>query len=133
MKGFVDDRNRALLPIQVASSLKAEPIEVLVWIDTAFDGHLVFSKELIRNDGRFPLLGTGLLDGRTIHISYDVKSVEVTSTNLPPISFTDIVINFHGTASSPMSILSISFRTRNPVFVTRFRIEVVSSDTLATA
>ncbi len=120
MKGFVDDRNRALLPIQVASSLKAEPIEVLVWIDTAFDGHLVFSKELIRklqldslveteailadgskitmesyfcvvdwfgqkvpvqvieNDGRFPLLGTGLLDGRTIHISFDVKSVEVT-------------------------------------------------------
>jgi hypothetical protein len=48
VKGFVDDRNRALLPIQVASSLQAEPIEILVWIDTAFDGHLVFSKELIR-------------------------------------------------------------------------------------
>jgi clan AA aspartic protease len=120
MKGFVDDRNRALLPIQVASSLKAEPLEVLVWIDTAFDGHLVFSKELIRkwqleslveteailadgskitmesyfcvvdwfgqkvpvqvieNDGRFPLLGTGLLEGRTIHISYDAKTVAVT-------------------------------------------------------
>ena len=120
MNGFVDDRNRALLPIQVASSLKAEPIEVLVWIDTAFDGHLVFSKELIsklqldslveteailadgskitmesyfcvvdwfgqkvpvqviENDGRYPLLGTGLLDGRTIHISYDAKTVAVT-------------------------------------------------------
>ena len=120
MKGFVDDRNRALLPIQVASSLKAEPLEVLVWIDTAFDGHLVFSKELIRklqleslveteailadgskitmesyfcvmdwfgqmvpvqvieNDGKFPLLGTGLLEGRTIHISYDAKTVAVT-------------------------------------------------------
>ena len=48
MKGFVDVRNRALLPIQVASSLQAEPIEILVWIDTAFDGHLVFSKELVR-------------------------------------------------------------------------------------
>ena len=120
MNGFVDDRNRALLPIQVASSLKAEPIEVLVWIDTAFDGHLVFSKELIsklqldslveteailadgskitmesyfcvvdwfgqkvpvqviENDGRYPLLGTGLLDGRTIHISYDAKTIAVT-------------------------------------------------------
>ncbi len=119
MKGFVDDRNRALLPIQVASSLQAEPIEILVWIDTAFDGHLVFSKELVRklqldslveteavladgskitmesyycivdwfgrkvpvqvieNDGRFPLLGTGLLDGRTIHINYDAKTVVV--------------------------------------------------------
>lgn len=120
MKGFVDDRNRALLSIQVASSLEAESTEVLVWIDTAFDGHLVFSKELIKklqleslveteailadgskismesffcvvdwfgqkvpvqvieNDGRFPLLGTGLLDGRTVQISYDVKTVEVT-------------------------------------------------------
>lgn len=119
MKGFVDDRNRALLPIHVASSLQAESIEILVWIDTAFDGHLVFSKELIRkmqldslveteailadgskitmesyfcvvdwfggkvpvqvieNDGRFPLLGTGLLDGRTVHINYDAKTVAV--------------------------------------------------------
>ena len=119
MKGFADDRNRALLPIQVASSLQAELIEILVWIDTAFDGHLVFSKELIRkmqldslveteailadgsritmesyfcavdwfgrkvpvqvieNDGRFPLLGTGLLDGRTVHINYDAKTVVV--------------------------------------------------------
>jgi clan AA aspartic protease len=120
VNGFVDDRNRALIPIRVAGSLKAEPIEVLVWIDTAFDGHLVFSKELIsrlqldalveteailadgsritmesffcvvdwfgqkvpvqviENDGRFPLLGTGLLDRRTLHISYDAKTVLVT-------------------------------------------------------
>ena len=120
MMGFVDDRNRALLPIQVASSLKAEPFEALVWIDTAFDGHLVFSKELIRklqleslveteailadgskitmesyfcvvdwfgqkvpvqvieNDGRFPLLGTGLLEGRTMLITYGAKTVAVT-------------------------------------------------------
>ena len=104
----------------MASSLKEEPIEVLVWIDTAFDVHPVFSKELIsqlqldslveteailvdgskitmesyfcvvgwfgqkvpvqviENDGRFPLLGTGLLDGRKIHISYDAKTVAVT-------------------------------------------------------
>ena len=120
MNGFVDDRNRALILIRVASSLNAEIAEVLVWIDTAFDGHLVFSKELIRklnleslveteailadgskvamesyycvvdwfghkvpvqvieNDGRFPLLGTGLLDGRTVLISYDKKAVAIT-------------------------------------------------------
>jgi hypothetical protein len=48
VKGFVDDRNRALLPIRVASSLQTESTEILAWIDTAFDGHLVFSKELIK-------------------------------------------------------------------------------------
>lgn len=120
MKGFVDDRNRALLPIRVASGLNSLVAEVLVWIDTAFDGHLVFSKELIRrlkldslveteailadgsrvalesyycvvdwfgekvpvqvieNEGKFPLLGTGLLDGRTILICYNAKTVGIT-------------------------------------------------------
>ena len=120
MKGFVDDRNRALIAIRVANGLKAEPLEIVVWIDTAFDGHLVLSKELIskleldslveteailadgskvtmesfycvvnwfgqkvpvqviENKGKFPLLGTGLLDGRTIHICYDAKTVVIT-------------------------------------------------------
>lgn len=120
MNGFVDDPNRALIPIRVVNSLKADPTEVVVWIDTAFDGHLVFPKELIskleleslveteavladgskitmesyycivdwfgqkvpvqviENDVKFPLLGTGLLDRRTIQISYDAKTVVVT-------------------------------------------------------
>jgi len=120
VKGFVDDRNRALIAIRVANKLKAELSEVLAWIDTAFDGHLVLSKDLIskleldslveteailadgskvalesyycvvdwfgekvpaqviENDGRFPLLGTGLLVGRTIRISYDEKTVAIT-------------------------------------------------------
>ena len=120
MNGFVDDRSRALIAIQVANGLKAEPSEILVWIDTAFDGHLVLAKELIsklaldslveteailadgskvalesyycvvdwfgekvpvqviENEGRFPLLGTGLIDGRTIRISYDDTTVAIT-------------------------------------------------------
>jgi len=119
VKGFVDDRNRALVAIRVANGLRAETSEILVWIDTAFDGHLVLSKEqiakldldslveteviladgskvalesyycvvdwfgtkfpvqVIENEGRFPLLGTGLLDGRTIRISYDEKTVAI--------------------------------------------------------
>lgn len=119
MKGFVDERNRALIPIRVASGLNAEMAEVLVWIDTAFDGHLVFSKELvtkltldslveteailadgskvamesyycvvdwfeqmvpvqvIENEGRLPLLGTGLLAGRSLYISYEAKTVAI--------------------------------------------------------
>lgn len=120
MKGFVDDRNRALISIQVASGLDSKIVDVLVWIDTAFDGHLVFSKDLIsileldslveteailadgskvamesyfsvvdwfgkkvpvqviENEGRFPLLGTGLLTGRTVYINYETKQVAIT-------------------------------------------------------
>lgn len=47
MKGFVDERDRALMPIRVANKLRSELTEVVAWIDTAFDGHLVFSRELI--------------------------------------------------------------------------------------
>lgn len=120
MKGFVDDRDRALIPIRVANKLRSEMTEVLAWIDTAFDGHLVFSRELINglklealveteavladgskvyldscfcvidwfgqlipvqvieNEGRFPRVGTGLLSKRTLCISYDAKTVELT-------------------------------------------------------
>ena len=49
MKGFVDQRDRALIPIRVANRLRAEMTEVVAWIDTAFDGHLVFSRELINS------------------------------------------------------------------------------------
>ena len=49
MKGFVDDRDRALIPIRVAKGLGEEVTEVVAWIDTAFDGHLVFSRELINS------------------------------------------------------------------------------------
>ena len=120
MNGFVDDRNRALITIRVANHVNGAVSEILVWIDTAFDGHLVLSRGLIQNlnldslveteailadgsrivmesyfcvvdwfgqkvpvqvienAGRFPLLGTGLLEGRSIYISYDTKIVEVT-------------------------------------------------------
>ena len=120
MKGFVDERDRALMPIRVANSLRSEMAEVLAWIDTAFDGHLVFSRQLIsrlklealveteailadgskvslesylcvidwfgekvavqviENEGRFPLMGTGLLTKRNLAINYESKTVELT-------------------------------------------------------
>ncbi len=49
MKGFVDERDRALIPIRVANKLRADMTEVVAWIDTAFDGHLVFSRKLIND------------------------------------------------------------------------------------
>jgi predicted aspartyl protease len=120
VKGFVDERDRALIPIRVANGLRSETNEVVAWIDTAFDGHPVFSRELIsrlklealveteailaggskvslesyfcvidwfgdkvpvqviENEGRIPLMGTGLLTKRNLAINYESKSVELT-------------------------------------------------------
>lgn len=92
---------------------------VTAWVDTAFDAHLVFRRELIEelkleslveteailadgskvsletfvcyidwlgeriplqviaNNGRFPLLGTGLLEQRVLHIDYVKKSLSL--------------------------------------------------------
>jgi len=47
LKGYVDDSKRALIEIKVRSQPKADGDTVIVWIDTAYNGHLVFSRELI--------------------------------------------------------------------------------------
>ena len=108
-----------MLTIRVAASAKGPFNPVTTWIDTAFDGHLVFSNELIAslnletlveteailadgskvslktvvcyvdwfgvarplqvvaNDGQFPLLGTGLLDERVLHVDYAKNEVSL--------------------------------------------------------
>ena len=47
MIGNVDDRNRALLTVSVSKCSAGPAVSVMTWIDTAFDGHLVFSRKLI--------------------------------------------------------------------------------------
>ena len=117
MIGHVDARNRALLTVSVSKNMASLSVPVTTWIDTAFDGHLVFSRKLIEaldldalveteailadgskvvletflcfldwfgerralqviaNDGSFPLLGTGLLERRVLHIDYAQRSL----------------------------------------------------------
>ncbi len=112
MIGKVDDHNRALIGIEVRRTRDSHGFGVMAWIDTAFDGHLVFPRSLIEeleleslvategiladgrkitletficyidwfgsviplqviaNDGRLPLLGTGLLEKHVLHIDY---------------------------------------------------------------
>ena len=119
MIGTVDERGRALLDVRISNKLKGEYTAVTTWLDTAFDGHLVLSLELIKelgldslveteailadgsrvcletfvccvewfgerrllqviaNEGRFPLLGTGLLEQRVLQIDYRMKTVTV--------------------------------------------------------
>jgi clan AA aspartic protease len=119
MIGRVDGQLRALLPIRISAKLNGAYQDVESWIDTAFDGHLVFSRQLIddlkldslvqtdavladgsvvtldtflcfvdwfgermplqviANEGRFPLLGTALLDGHRLQVDYFSKEVRV--------------------------------------------------------
>ncbi|MFO7905759.1 MAG: hypothetical protein R6U98_24085 [Pirellulaceae bacterium] len=115
MNGTVDQQNRALIDVVVRRAKGASETTVTAWIDTAFDGHLVFPRRLIEeldleplvqteailadgkkvtletfvcylnwfgtttvlqvieNEGRLPLLGTGLLDNHVLHIDYAAK------------------------------------------------------------
>ena len=119
MIGRVDENDRALLQVSVGTVANGHYVPVEVWIDTAFDGHLVFSKTLIedlgleilveteailadgskvtldtficfldwfgqqiplqviQNEGRFPLLGTALLQQRVLHIDYAQRSLSL--------------------------------------------------------
>ena len=47
MNGRVDQSLRALLDVRVANSPSDHPSEITVWIDTAFNGFLVFPKTLV--------------------------------------------------------------------------------------
>ena len=49
MKGLVDDAGRALLTLSVRPNANAPPMNLRVWIDTAFDGELVIPASQIQN------------------------------------------------------------------------------------
>lgn len=70
MKGIVDERNRALLTVSVGRRIDGPFEDVLAWIDTAFDGHLVFSTNLIRQLGLDSLVETEaiLADGSRVEL-----------------------------------------------------------------
>ncbi len=119
MMGRVDADDRALLDVSVCKASDGVYTELTTWIDTAFDGHLVFSKQtidglkleslveteailadgskvtletflcyvnwfgdrqpvqVIANEGRFPLLGTGLLDQRVLQVDYRARTLSL--------------------------------------------------------
>jgi len=47
VKGFVDDKLRALIRIPVSASSDGKRQEIVVWIDTAFNGTLVLPQQQI--------------------------------------------------------------------------------------
>ena len=117
MNGIVDEDLRALLEVRIAATANGAKSTVVAWVDTAFNGGLVFPQseierleleeysstqailadgqtvelptftcylewfgteyrtQIIANDGTYPLLGTMLLDGRDLAVSYRQKTV----------------------------------------------------------
>ncbi len=51
MRGFVDDKQRALLRVPVSASRKGDRTGIVVWIDTAFNGGLVIPRKQIAELG----------------------------------------------------------------------------------
>jgi len=88
VNGSVDDYGRALVVLNVRATEDAEPIDLAVWIDTAFTGELVIPRTTIKAT-RMPqsaAVMAGLADGtETVLESYscfidwfgDVRMVEV--------------------------------------------------------
>jgi len=51
VKGFVDDKSRSLLPVPVSASRDGKRTELVVWIDTAFNGGLVIPRKQVAGLG----------------------------------------------------------------------------------
>ena len=55
MRAWIDNQNRAMVEVSIASHARSKREKIEAWIDTAFDGHLVMPKsEIVR-------LGVGVL------------------------------------------------------------------------
>lgn len=85
MIGRVDEQRRALLPIRISARLNGVYQEVETWIDTAFDGHLVFSRELIEVLKLDSLVQTDavLADGSTVTLETFLCFVEWFGERMP--------------------------------------------------
>ena len=78
MIGFVDDKWRALIRIRVASPNVDELIELLVWIDTAFNGSLVLPRNKVE-ELRLPMESSAeaiLADGNKVELETFGCSIE---------------------------------------------------------
>ena len=51
MNGLVDEFGRALLDLKIRSNSNEDPVEVAVWVDTAFNGELVVPRAIIESLG----------------------------------------------------------------------------------
>ena len=85
MNGHVDERNRALLTIEIGKTANGPSHKVVAWVDTAFDGHLVCSQDLIARLNLETLADTEaiLADGSKIVIQTFLGFVSWFGTTIP--------------------------------------------------
>ena len=83
MIGMVDDQDRAFIDVVVRKALAAQEASVAAWIDTAFDGHLVFPTQLIEELGLEPLVATEsiLADGKRVTLETFIRHYDVVCAN----------------------------------------------------
>ena len=70
MNGFVDDQLRALLHVPVSASRDGERMDLVVWIDTAFNGGLAVPRKQVAELG-LPKQSSAeaiLADGRSVKL-----------------------------------------------------------------
>ena len=70
MNGFVDDQLRALLRVPVSVSRDGERSDLLVWIDTAFNGGLAIPRKQVADLGLSKQSSAEaiLADGRSVQL-----------------------------------------------------------------
>ena len=85
MIGAVDGRNRALIDVPVRAMPASEEVSVTAWIDTAFDGHLVFPLRLIEELRLESLVETEaiLADGTTVTLETFICYVDWFGSLIP--------------------------------------------------
>ena len=68
MIGHVDNRGRALLILSARATRNADPVDLTVWIDTAFTGELVIPRTTIEAMGlpQSAAVMAGLADGTQV-------------------------------------------------------------------
>jgi clan AA aspartic protease len=118
--GKVDDHNRALVDIEVRSIPNALATTVTVWIDTAFDGHLVFPRTLVQSLGLESLVDTEavLADGTKVTLEAFVCYLDWFSQIVPlQVIANDGKTPLLGTALLDSHILHIDYASKQLTLV----------------
>ena len=87
MRAWIDDQNRAMVEVSIASHARSKRENVEAWLDTAFDGHLVMPKSEIVRLGLGVLADTDavLADGSIqpfVHSRYRALSAAIVDSNV---------------------------------------------------
>ena len=116
MKGRVDENKRALLSVDVQSKLTGDAASIDAWIDTAFDGHFVFSTALIEELGLETLVETEaiLADGTKVTLETFVAYLDWFGNMVPvQVVANDGEFPLLGTALLGDRCLLINYRQRS--------------------